>query len=545
MQRQGWFAYHEAEILTFGLQGDFKVSTNAGNRLKTIPLKFGNGPKGSFDYLGNQPGLSFAQQTLVNVPLFGNNSHAYFYCNLLAPVNNKNPFLISFKDASGDLRHTDGSFDGTNDIYSFTGGSIHHQYSWNLENYYQQTQYTNSTVTTLTTDFFTGYLPTQAHRYKALAVVGQLYVRNVGAKAYELKDHLGNIRATVSDCKIDGPLQANMTAELLSANNYYPFGMLMPGRSFQLGNYRYGYNTQEKTDEIAGAGNHTAAEFWEYDTRLGRRWNQDPKPNPSISNYACFANNPIWFSDLKGDTIIINGANKSSFSINTTAVNSTINLSDYGLDHDFKENFSMGLNDLKPDAIGVDLSVTGSAVLNKSYGLNLIWHTRGEKRGDVAYPELHLYEATGASASVGVNANVGLIFGWATNSNGTHASNDFVANGVNWTGNFWTAGVGGGAGWASGGASYFTGRDPLKPASGEAWSGIQLNWSPGLSVGSKTTASSSFLTILQKANSKTLGLNFSKSYYYMMYGNGSDKLNNGTDVSGWHFWNPIDPGDNK
>ena len=102
MQRQGWFAYHEAEILTFGLQGDFKVSTNAGNRLKTIPLKFGNGPKGSFDYMGNQPGLSFAQQTLVNVPLFGNNSHAYFYCNLLAPVNNKNPFLISFKGLPAD-----------------------------------------------------------------------------------------------------------------------------------------------------------------------------------------------------------------------------------------------------------------------------------------------------------------------------------------------------------------------------------------------------------------------------------------------------------
>jgi hypothetical protein len=69
------------------------------------------------------------------------------------------------------------------------------------------------------------------------------------------------------------------------------------------GGYRYGYNSQEKVDEIAGAGNHTTAEFWEYDTRLGRRWNQDPKPNPSISNYAVFANNPIWYSDILGDTL--------------------------------------------------------------------------------------------------------------------------------------------------------------------------------------------------------------------------------------------------
>jgi hypothetical protein len=37
--------------------------------------------------------------------------------------------------------------------------------------------------------------------------------------------------------------------------------------------YRYGFNGQEKSDEIAGEGNHNTAEFWEYDTRTGRRWN--------------------------------------------------------------------------------------------------------------------------------------------------------------------------------------------------------------------------------------------------------------------------------
>lgn len=306
---------------------------------------------------------------------------------------------------------------------------------------------------------------------------------------------------------------------------------------------RYGFNGQEKVDEIAPG--HTTAEYWEYDSRLGRRWNQDPKPNPSISNYATFANNPIWFSDAKGDTIIVNGANNSSFTINTTAVNSTINLSDYGFDHDFKGNNSIDLDDLKPDAIGIDLSLSGSAIVSGTVGLNLVWHTRGEKSGDAAYPELHTCTGKGVGTSVGANANVGVFFAWTTNADGTHASNDFVANGVNWTGNFWSAGVSFGKGWASGSASYFTGRNPTESASGPAWSGVQFSWSPGLSVGSKTTASSSFLTFLQKANSKTLGLNFTKTYYYMMYGNGSDKLNNGEDVSGWHFWNPIDPKDNE
>jgi LysM repeat protein len=78
--------------------------------------------------------------------------------------------------------------------------------------------------------------------------------------------------------------------------------MAMLGRNFSSEKYRYGFNGQERSDEIAGEGNHTTALFWEYDTRLGRRWNLDPKPNPSISSYATFANNPIWFSDPLGDT---------------------------------------------------------------------------------------------------------------------------------------------------------------------------------------------------------------------------------------------------
>jgi len=67
--------------------------------------------------------------------------------------------------------------------------------------------------------------------------------------------------------------------------------------------YRYGFNGQEKDDEVYGEGNSTTAEFWQYDSRLGRRWNLDPKPNPAISGYACFANSPILFSDPYGDTV--------------------------------------------------------------------------------------------------------------------------------------------------------------------------------------------------------------------------------------------------
>lgn len=71
--------------------------------------------------------------------------------------------------------------------------------------------------------------------------------------------------------------------------------------------YGFGHNTQEKVNEISGIGNHYTALFWEYDTRLGRRWNLDPKPAVGISHYAAFGNNPILYPDVLGDSIRITG----------------------------------------------------------------------------------------------------------------------------------------------------------------------------------------------------------------------------------------------
>ena len=82
--------------------------------------------------------------------------------------------------------------------------------------------------------------------------------------------------------------------------DYYPFGMAMPGRTFNSSEYRYGFNGMEKDDEIAGRGNSYTAEFWQYDSRLGRRWNIDPITYASQSPYASFNNNPIFFSDPSG-----------------------------------------------------------------------------------------------------------------------------------------------------------------------------------------------------------------------------------------------------
>lgn len=74
--------------------------------------------------------------------------------------------------------------------------------------------------------------------------------------------------------------------------------------------YRFGFNGQEKDDEVAGSGNNNTAKYWEYDTRLGRRWNIDPVVKVSQSSYACLGNNPIIKIDVNGNDDYYNYAGK-------------------------------------------------------------------------------------------------------------------------------------------------------------------------------------------------------------------------------------------
>jgi YD repeat-containing protein len=133
-------------------------------------------------------------------------------------------------------------------------------------------------------------------------------------RSYELNNHLGNVLVTINDKKLQvsagGVIVDYYTVDIVSATDYYPGGMQMPGRTYTIGNaYRYSINGQEKTPEIAP--NTTTAEFWQYDARIVRRWNVDPKPNVAISPYNCFAGNPIFNIDIHGDTLSI-GINQQS-----------------------------------------------------------------------------------------------------------------------------------------------------------------------------------------------------------------------------------------
>jgi hypothetical protein len=122
---------------------------------------------------------------------------------------------------------------------------------------------------------------------------------------YELTDHLGNVCAVVTGRLLDGNGGGTAKqAELVSAQGYEPFGSLLPGRNYSTDSYSFGFNGQNKDSEVYGSeGSSYTAEFWQYDSRLTRRFNLDPKPNPAISPYETFGLNPIYFIDILGDTI--------------------------------------------------------------------------------------------------------------------------------------------------------------------------------------------------------------------------------------------------
>jgi len=124
----------------------------------------------------------------------------------------------------------------------------------------------------------------------------------LGRRSYELSNHLGNVLAVISDKKI--LLDSIFQADIVSANDYYPFGMTIESRSFVSEKYRFGFNGKEN-DKDFGEG-HVDFGARVYDSKTGRWFATDPlqAKYPYLSSYNFVANSPIMFIDIDGREII-------------------------------------------------------------------------------------------------------------------------------------------------------------------------------------------------------------------------------------------------
>jgi RHS repeat-associated protein len=92
-------------------------------------------------------------------------------------------------------------------------------------------------------------------------------------------------------------------SKVVSASDYYPFGLSMPGRSFQSEEYRYGFNGKEKDEEGMGGGGSTYDYgFRIYNPGLGKFLSVDPltKQYPELTPYQFASNRPIDGIDRDG-----------------------------------------------------------------------------------------------------------------------------------------------------------------------------------------------------------------------------------------------------
>ena len=87
---------------------------------------------------------------------------------------------------------------------------------------------------------------------------------------------------------------------------YTPFGVGLKNRDFSSEKYRYGFNGQERQDELSGEGNSYDFGARMYNSRLGKWLSIDPlfAKYPALSTYCSFGNNPIMYVDPDGRAIM-------------------------------------------------------------------------------------------------------------------------------------------------------------------------------------------------------------------------------------------------
>ena len=133
-----------------------------------------------------------------------------------------------------------------------------------------------------------------------------------GDKRYELSNHLGNVLEVITDRKLPTELGTTgtvdyFTADVIAYTDYYPYGMTMPGRNGNSGDYRYGFQGQERDDEVKGEGNSVNYKYRMHDPRVGRFFAVDPLADkyPHNSPYAFSENRLLDGVELEGREVLL------------------------------------------------------------------------------------------------------------------------------------------------------------------------------------------------------------------------------------------------
>ncbi|MCP1995516.1 RHS repeat domain-containing protein [Flavobacterium sp. HSC-61S13] len=262
-----------------------------------------------YSYEGNQ--LQTVTDATANAAGFRKGSHSgidYTYDGFGNMITDKNKGITDIK-----YNHLNLPTEIT-----ITGGKIN--YIYNAVGAKVQKIVTPTSGVSTTTDYLGGF-QYENGQLQFFPTAEGYYNAQTNKYVYQYKDHLGNVRLSYSDTNGDGLVSQD---EVLSENNYYPFGLQHQGdnaavaQSANKAAEQYKYNGKEFQDELGlGLYDYGARN---YDAALGRWMNVDPLAEVSrrFSPYTYVLNNPVRFIDPDGmmavenDDIIIRGKNLST-----------------------------------------------------------------------------------------------------------------------------------------------------------------------------------------------------------------------------------------
>ena len=144
-------------------------------------------------------------------------------------------------------------------------------------------------------------------------------ITTLGQKEYTGSNHLGNVLVTFTNRKL--PVDANndliidaYIPDVISANDYAPFGSLLTERTYKKGTYPSTFNGKRDDAEL----NMQDYGMRMYSPQERIFTSEDPLSSkfPSYNPYAFAGNKPIRFTDLDG----LEENNNSYGFINTTIV---------------------------------------------------------------------------------------------------------------------------------------------------------------------------------------------------------------------------------
>jgi RHS repeat-associated protein len=311
-----------------------------------------------------------------------------------------------------------------------------------------------------------------AQEYQISGMNGRIgvYYKATGAYAYELTDHLGNVRAVI--------MQGGSPYQVKMYNDYYPFGLVIgiPSNA-----YRYGF--QGQNSEADGETGWNAYSLRMYNPRIARWFAPDTK-NQYSSPYIGMGNDPLKGIDKDGgsvdsadDIIFLNKKHKEiARIINGDPNNQYVNVD---IDRDFGSPFLLDIRPsrLKPkiDAIGFGGEISATDIVGGTYGFEFVYFLKGNYAN-----QLFGYSKVGVNLGEEVSAG---IYGFEATFNGENSA----ITPQSWEGifNSWSAGGGeisGGYFWSnSNGSIEFLPGTWLGMGSPIAWEGVTVSGAiPGI-----------------------------------------------------------------